>query len=426
VKPTEYPEEDARAVPFSAADEEQRRATAEKPRYLDLPASPEDSRAQRNLALGVICFVMALVSLWLGLKYDRGAALQCLAASLGSFGLFWLLFHSQILRQRHGFFLGLSLVAVLGTLLPFFAAGLSKLDRMADERIAGASPESSARTVPPPVPTAATAPAAPSAPELSPDDLSPSPEPPGREVASVGKKTASAAVKSAPPVDDGIVRDFVAPPPDMKAGKIISIAEDCVVTIDGRKWRLKAGQLYRYKTVEDGIVTFSAGDQEVSIDTEYVKFTGQSLETPQKIEEMAKIEAANRYPALRQETSKENRLFNKSKIEMEADPGGDVFFSDPRWPVILADQLAAAHGWKRADLAEETTNVEEAAGPAAVEPSSSPQASPPTPEKAPAPADGKASAPGKPTPPPASERTEPAPETPPVVPPIIPPAPGRG
>ena len=148
----------------------------------------------------------------------------------------------------------------------------------------------------------------------------------------------------------------MAPPPDPKAGKIIRIKQDCIVTIDGRKWRLKAGQVYQFKGLEDGIVTFRAGDQEVSIEADYVTFTGQSKETPEKITQMAAAEAARRYPALGNKDSKENALLVSRKKELEQEPSmKEIFFKDPKWPLVLAEQLAEQEGWKRADLPEETT-----------------------------------------------------------------------
>lgn len=360
MKTSEYPEEDSRAEPFDAAGDEPQRSLAEKPRYLDLPVSAEDARAQRNLTWGVVCLVLALIAVWLGLKFDRAAALQCLAASLGAFGLFWLLHNSRILRQRHGIFLGIGLVALFGTVLPFLAVGLKQLDQMADQRMAGGQPAIPAVTtvtVPPPVPTVATAPKPPAAPDLSPE-LSPdeplnSSEPGPSRGKSRRNAQAEPASENAGSRDHGVERDFLFPPPDMKEGRVVALTRDLEVTIDGRKGRLKEGQLYKLLSFEDGIVTFLAGDQQVEIEEDYVKFVGQSQETPEAIRAMAQKEATDRYPEIGVENSKANRLFLKAWMDLRDDPEGKVLLDNPRWPVILADQLAQLHGWRRADVEED-------------------------------------------------------------------------
>lgn len=361
MKPTEYPEEDSRTVSIApAAAAEEPRTAAPKTRYVEVPPTPEQARAQRNLALGIVCLVLAAIALWLGLKIDRMTAALCLASSLGTFGVFWLFYNFQILRQRHGFFLGLGLVAVFAAILPFAGVGFRALDRIADETIAGKGQEITGRSATLPVPTAATAPPAPSAPEISPenDPRDVASEPPHRtnepkiSKGAPASKPVATTEKPAGPVDDGIVRDFIAPEPDLKAGRVIRIMEDCIVTIDGRKWRLKAGQTYPLDKWADEMVTFHAGDQIVKIDEDLVKFVGASKETPASIEKMAMQEAFNRYPDLGDEDSKERQLFNRRKFDMQDDPGMAVIFKDPKWPLVLADELATQHNWHRADASE--------------------------------------------------------------------------
>lgn|GEM_PF-1963979 len=478
MKPTEYPEEDSRAVaavPAEAPAQKHSAApvaassapVAERPRYVEVPPSPEQIRAQRNIAWGVVCVTLAVIGLWLGLKFDRAMAGVSLASSLGTFGIFWLLYNSQLLRQKHGFFLGFGLVAVLGAGLPFAALGLRALDRMADESISGKTADGRT-SAPPPVPTAATAPPAPSAPELSPDDSAAAPaesepastaKPAERALARNGSNMAASrtatpdkkgATAKAAPVDDGQVRDFEAPPVDLKSGKIIRFQEDCVVSINGQKKRLKAGQMFPYSKVEDDMVTFLAGDQEVKIDSLYVSFVGKSQEKEGDIKRMAAMEAANRYPALADEGSPEHSLFIKRADEMSNDPALNEYFKNPRWPLMLAEELASAHGWKAVDNADDDkpasantpapTDVKPAAespapaAPTAPAPASAPQptttpgkpALPPMlPEdktrnagaaKAPAPTD-----PPQTAPPPAAVRPAIVPNA--TVPPVIPPPP---
>jgi hypothetical protein len=334
VKPSEYPEKDIRSVPFETAKSDS--MLVDSPRYIDPPAAPERSRGLRNLAWGVISLLLAGVGFWLGHYFPNGVATQTMLASLGSFGVIWLLYNFRVLRQRNGVFLALGLVAFLGAIIPFIGVGFRKLDMLAKERIVGQADdtEAPAPSATLPVPTAATAPPAPQAPKDFPAAATQPPMP--KEAA-----------------DDGIVRDFVAPVPDAKAGKLIRIAEDCVVKIDGRKWRLKKDQIYQYLSLEDGMVTFKAGDQDVTISSEFVVFTGKSQESPAKITAMAAEEAASRYPELREEGSRKHTLYLARKMEIEADIDmKKIFFADPKWPLVLAEQLAETNGWDRADVAD--------------------------------------------------------------------------
>ena len=353
VKKTEYPEDDSRTVPFAPAENEIH--TAEPTTRQAGPSLDADSlRGTRNLAWAVVSLLLALIGLWLGLKVNRAAVAQSLFASLGAFGVLWLFYNYRLLRQRNGLFLAVALVVLLGTTIPFVVAGLGKLDHLANEQLAPketGAPEMSAPTLT--VPTEKTAPPAPPTPDLPKEK----PEPQKLAQETVVKE------KTVPPqpIDDGIPHEFIAPPPDPTAGKIIRIKQDCLVTIDGRKWRLKAGQEYQFKGLEDGVVTFRAGDQEVSIEADYVTFTGQSKETPERITQMAAEEATRRYPALLDKESKENALLVARKKELEQDAAmKEIFFKDPKWPLVLAEQLAAQEGWKRADLPEEKTSPTEA------------------------------------------------------------------
>ena len=318
-----------------------------------MPASLERSRGPRNLTLGIICFALAIIAYWLGRYYAPHTATIALLTSLGSCGVLWLLQNLRVLRQRHGALLGFGLVALLGAGIPFVEGGFRHLDGLARERLSE-GPSVETNTAPPAVPTLATAPPAPVAPLLE---------------------------KTVPPlpVEDDIVREFIAPPLDEKAGKLIRIKEDCIVKIDGRKWRLKRGQIYKFKSLDDGQVTFTAGDEEVTISFDFVAFTGASQETPEKLAQMekadaesrfpmlmkmAQAEAMARYPALAEKDSPENALFLMRVTELKNDPELKVFFfKNPKWPLTLANQLAEENKWKRADAPEADTAPEPAPEP---------------------------------------------------------------
>ncbi len=339
MKPSEYPEEDTRAAPLQATGSGSGivRPPAEKPRFLDLPASLERSRGPRNLTLGIICSALAVIAYWLARYYAPQTATITLLTSLGSFGILWLLQNVRVLRQRHGAVLGFGLVALLGAVIPFVGGAFRHFDHLASKRF---GEEPAVETSPLPVPTLATAPLAPTEPLLE---------------------------KTVPPlpVEDDIVREFVAPPLAETAGKLIRIKEDCIVKIDGRKWRFKTGQTYPFKNLDDGQVTFMAGDQEVTIAMDFVAFHGASQEPPATITKMAEAEAMSRYPALREKGSPENELFLMRVTELKNDPEMSVlFFKNNKWPLVLAEKLAEDNGWKRADIPEPETEPETAPAPA--------------------------------------------------------------
>jgi Flp pilus assembly protein TadB len=134
VKPSEYPEQDARTVPFQSETKEAvlaHPAPEPRTRYLDLPPSPEARGVTRNLAWGIALLALAAIAFWLGLHYAGAAATRTLVACLLTFGVVWLLLHLNVLRQRYGGLFGLGLVAFIGAAIPFVEGGFRRLDGLA-------------------------------------------------------------------------------------------------------------------------------------------------------------------------------------------------------------------------------------------------------------------------------------------------------
>ena len=104
------------------------------------------------------------------------------------------------------------------------------------------------------------------------------------------------------------------------------------------------------------MVTFLAGDQEVSVDAGLVTFTGQSQETPEEIKKLAQQELKKRYPAVFEKNSPQNEVFVGRTKELEVELPD--FFKNPRWPLELGEQLAAQEGWSRADKAPDEKETE--------------------------------------------------------------------
>ena len=367
MKPTEYPEEDARTVPFQPEKERVivRRPPDSEAQYVDMPKTAEERKASRNLTWAIVALVLGALAFWMGCYYAGAAAARTLIACLGTFGILWLLANGQVLRQRHGVLLGFALVVLLGAAIPFIEGGARRLDAVARERLANQSEMSPALTVPPPPPTLATAPPAPPTIPLPPmgDDVTNLAR---TDKKAAGEKSAAAAtapkkpaLATKPASDEPGMRELLVPEPDPSAGKVIRLKEDVKVTLDGRPTVIRAGTLAPFKAVSDGQVTFLAGDHEVSIDLDLVTITGASREKPDDIRKMAQMEAMRRYPKLGESDSKENVLYVARVKELQLDPTMKFIFDDPKWPLVLAEQLAEREGWRRADLAEEEAPAKE-------------------------------------------------------------------
>jgi hypothetical protein len=141
------------------------------------------------------------------------------------------------------------------------------------------------------------------------------------------------------------------PEPPAGSGKLIRVKEDVKVDLDGRPTVIRAGTVAPFKELSDGQVTFIAGDHEISISMELVTFTGASKERPEDITKLAQDEVMRRYPKLADADSRENTLFVTRVSELRLDKEmKEVFFQDPKWPLVLAEQLAQQEHWVRADL----------------------------------------------------------------------------
>ena len=253
----------------------------------------------------------------MGLYLSNHVALRTLVASFGTFALVWVLYRLRIFHRPHGGLIAAGAVALFAAALPFIERGFQKLDRAAKAGLAGepAKPAgefaeglpvpAQQKIPPPPVPTVSTQP------------------------------------------EDDTIRELVAPAPNPSVGKIILVRQDAKVVINGKKFLIHEGSKFPFKKLEDGMVTFQAGDQEVTIDAEMVSFVGQSKETPDEITKLAKAELVRRYPPIGVKDSPENETFVARIKELQVEM--PELFKNPRWPLEIGEQLAAQEGWTRAD-----------------------------------------------------------------------------
>ncbi len=279
-----------------------------------------------NLAVGAGLLLSAFLIFWMALYLPNQVALRTLVASFGTFALVWVLYRLRVFHRPHGGLIVAGAVALFAAALPFIERGFQKLDHAAKSGLA----DESAKTA-----------------TLAGESAQGLPVPTQQNNPGLPPPTAPATLPPPAPPEDDTVHDLIAPAPDPSIGKIILVRQDAKVAIGGKKYLIRAGSKFPFKKLEDGMVTFQAGDQEVTIGVEMVSFGGQSKETPEEITKLAKTELMRRYPAIGVKDSPENEMFvariNDLKTEFP-----DIF-KNPRWPLEIGEQLAAQEGWTRAD-----------------------------------------------------------------------------
>lgn len=318
------------------------------------PVPPDAPPADlANLALGAGLLLSAFVIFWIAQYLPNRVALRTLVASFGTFALVWVLWRTRVFQRRHGGMIAAGAVALFAAVLPFVERGFVSLDRAAKAGLAG-EPAAAGGDLPPSAPAIIPAPPRQTLP------VPPAPVTP-------------------PPAEDDTVHDLVATEPDASVGKIILVKQDAKLTINGKKFLIKAGSKFPFKKLEDGIVTFSANGQDATIESSMVSFTGHSKETPEEITKLAQVELVRRYPAVGVKDSPENELFVSRVQELKTEL--PEIFKNPRWPLEIGEQVAAKEGWKRADIPEDETPPAPPQAPGAkVIPAPDQAAPPPPPE----------------------------------------------
>jgi hypothetical protein len=274
-----------------------------------------------NLALGAGLLLSALLIFWMGLYLPSHVALRAVVASFGTFALVWVLYRVRIFHRPHGGLIAGGSVALFAAALPFIDRAFQKLDHAARTGLAG-------ETAKP-----ATEPAA---------DL---------PVPTLAKHPAPPVETNAPPPEDDVVHELIPPALDPSAGKLIRVIQDAQIRIGGKKYIIRAGGLFPFTKLEDGIVTFRAGGQDATIESGMVIITGTSKETPEEITKLAKAELVRRYPAIGKQDTPENEMFVARIKELQVEM--PELFKNPRWPLEVGQQLAEQEGWTRADSSAE-------------------------------------------------------------------------
>lgn len=302
------------------------------PRYVEIPALREQGFGPRNLFWGVATLLLALVLLTAALFFAGSKAAVSLATALLTFTALFVLARLHVFRQRNGGFFALALVCLLGAAIPLVESGFVAMKGVV------------ARSASAPVPTVVT----------------PSTD--------------------APLAVPLLTQSFALSKPE-GPGKQVKVVKDSTVVIGGRSFLIKAGDLFPFIESSAGEATFAIRDLQVGLPLNVVEIidpgaiaqgvTGARSEpapatpnvpplpTAPSADDLAAItmsaqrEAIRRYPALGIKDSLENGAFVSTYQQLK-EAGGADFFSNPEWPIELAELLAKREGWARGGMPNTT------------------------------------------------------------------------
>jgi hypothetical protein len=275
----------------------------------------------------VVTLILALVLLAVSLFLVGPRVLLSLAVCLLTFTALFVLARMHIFRQRNGGFLALGIVCLFGALMPLVELAYGALDTFVKSR---------------PVATA------------------------------VPNNTPSGAAITAPnePPPLSLTEAFALTPPDPKAGPRVKVTKDFRVSIEGKTYLAKAGDIFAFASRNGHEVNIAARDLLIALPAEAVEVTDEKVapiakgspavdaksprvpeepaanETPAEATARAQREVIRRYPALGVKGSLENQAFINLYNELR-DNGGDEFFKNPEWPIEIAELLAKREHWQR-------------------------------------------------------------------------------
>ena len=344
-----------------------------QPRYVEVPALRERGFGRRNLVWGVVTLALALALLIAAVVLTGQKAVLSLASCLVTCAALFVLARMHVFRQRNGGFLAIALVVLLGAVVALADRGY--------EALAGIAAPQGAVTV------------------------------------------AAHPVETEPPL---LMQAFALAKPDGTQPQV-KVLKDSRVVIAEKPYIIKAGDVFPLLEAKAGEATFVVRDLHVSLPVAAVEILGgkpakeaaaakeaapvketresamaaalaavnaaaanaaaapstEPASIPARpardglkpeaasadlaaVTESAKAEATRRYPALAIKDSRENEVFVTTYRQLR-DSGNADFFSNPEWPLELAERLATENGWARGDRS----------APAAAEPVEAPGIEPP-------------------------------------------------
>ncbi|MEI9896856.1 MAG: hypothetical protein WDN28_24125 [Chthoniobacter sp.] len=327
MKTPEFP----RAYPAPPAESHSVEGREEKlvPRYVQAPALRDHGLGPRNLFWGVALLVVALAMLVVAIFLSGAQAMVSIATCLLTFTALFVLTRLHVFRQRNGGFLALGLVCLIGAGIPLAEKAYS-----AAKGLAGSHHSPSAPVV---------------------------------------------TLHSDEPDAPLLTQSFALPKPEGD-GKQVKVLRDSRVVIADKPFLIKAGDRFPLIGAKGDETTFAVRDLHVSLPSDVVEVVdptalakgvssapaalpspvaaaaapakAEAKSTSQDDAELAEItrsaqqEAMRRYPALAIKDSLENAMYVSTYKQLR-DSGGDDFFSNPEWPIELAELLAKKEGWNR-------------------------------------------------------------------------------
>jgi hypothetical protein len=319
-----------------------------QPRYVEVPALREHGFGRRNLAWGVLTLILGVGLLVAAVYFSGPKAVLSMAACLFTFTALFVLSRLHVFRQRNGGFLAISVVVLLGAIVPLVDHGYEKLAGRAQ-------------------------PAQPVLPAALPP------------------------VEVEPPL---LQQSFALTNPEPGQTQV-RVLKDSRVLIDGKPFLIKVGDAFPLLEAKGGEVTFAVRDLHLSLPVAVVEILGgrsgketresamaaalaaatgveparpeprvpdlakPTVSTPSNppaaqpaapapgldlaaITRSAQQEAMRRYPALGVKDSTENSTYIAAYREMK-ESGKTEFFNNPEWPLELAEVLAVQNRWPRGD-----------------------------------------------------------------------------
>lgn len=315
--------------PIPAEEKEERF----QPRYVALPADGEQRFGTRNIAWGVVLLLAASALLVLAIFLGGAKAALSLAICLATCTTLFVIARLQIFQQRNGGFLALAIVCLLGAIIPLVESSFNALDARA-------------------------------------------------KGSAVATSAPSRAVDSEAPL---LTQSFALGQPDLKT-RHLKVLRDSRVLIDDKPFLIKAGDLFPLVEAGEHETTFAVRDLQVSLPSEVVRVIDPKAkparaiapaaapaddkspannaaappaaataktaadaspqDTAAAVTMSAQKEAIRRYPALAISDSLENKVFISTYKQLKEAKNAE-FFSNPEWPLELAELLAKREGWSR-------------------------------------------------------------------------------
>ncbi len=324
-----------------------------QPRYVEVPALRERGFGRRNLVWGAVTLVLGLALLIAAVVLTGQKAVLSLAACLVTCAALFVLARMHVFRQRNGGFLAIALVVLLGAVVALVDRGYETLAGIAAPQGAGVVAAHPIETGPPLLTQAFAL--------AKPDGTQPQ--------VKVLKDSRVVIAEKPYLIKEGDVFPLL----EAKGGEATFIVRDLHVSLPVAAVEILGGKPAKEtaamketapvkETKESAMATALAAVNAAAANAAETAKTETASNTARPAAEAtaaagtdlaavtrsAQLEAMRRYPALAVKDSVENEVFVTTYRQLK-ERGNAEFFSNPEWPLELAEKLAAENGWSRGD-----------------------------------------------------------------------------